>query len=337
LSGTVEKDARFWNDLFEPYSHPQLGKSLYQLLNTATLVIVGWYVMLRCVDHLYWLTLLLAVPMAGLFMRLFIIQHDCGHGSFFRSRAANDTLGSMIGVFLLTPYHYWRRTHAMHHASSGDLDRRELGDIVTRTVNEYRAMSRWERFGYRVYRSPFVLFGVGPIYQFMIKHRLPLDAPKKWKKEWAGILATDAALAGVVFAMAELVGLRKFLLVQLPISVIAGSLGVFLFYIQHQFEDTHWREHIKWNFHTAAFWGSSLYELPPVLRWFSGNIGFHHVHHLASKISNYRLRRCLAENPPLQQANRLTLPQSLSCMSLKLWDEEHHKLVGFRSISARQA
>ncbi len=293
--------------------------------------------MLQSLEVGYWLTLLLSLPAAGFLTRLFIIQHDCGHGCFFHSARANHAVGFILGVLTLTPYQYWRRTHALHHASSGDLDRRELGEIDTLTVAEYLALSRWRRLGYRLYRNMFVLLVLGPLYQFVLKHRLPLDAPREWKREWRSVFATDLALAAIVVTMGLTIGLGRFALVYLPLLVVSGALGVWLFYVQHQFEDTYWENHPDWDFHRAGVQGSSFLDLPAVLHWFTGNIGYHHVHHLSSRIPNYSLRRCMAENPELQEVTRLTLRQGLACGRLKLWDEDARHLVGFGQVTgARQ-
>ena len=325
--------ARFWNQILKPYAKPQLGKSVYQLTSTMLFFVGTWYLMLRSLEISYWLTLALAVPAAFFLVRLFIIQHDCGHASFFRSRAANNTVGFWLGVMTLTPYRYWKRTHAIHHASSGDLDRREFGEVDTITVKEYRERSRLGRLGYRLYRNPFVLLVIGPVWQFVIKHRYPIDTPRAWKREWRGILWTNLALLAIIILMGLTIGVRRFLMVQVPISVIAGTLGVWMFYVQHQFEDTYWEHHPDWSFFAAGIEGSSFYDLPAVLHWLTGNIGYHHVHHLSSLIPNYRLKQCFKENPELHHVTRLSLIKSLECLRYKLWDEDRHKLVSFRAAA----
>jgi len=325
--------ARSWNQILAPYKTAHLGKSLWQLGSTLALYVLNWWLMVESLEVGYWLTLLLALPASGLLTRLFIIQHDCGHGCFFRTPRANHAVGFALGVLTLTPYQYWRRTHALHHAGSGDLDRRDFGEIHTLTVREYQALSRWRRLGYRLYRNMFVMLVIGPFWQFVVKHRLPLDAPRDWKREWRSVMGTNLAIAGVLTLFALTLGLGRFALVHLPILVIGGALGVWLFYVQHQFEDTYWEEHPEWDFHRAGIDGSSFLDLPPVLHWFTGNIGYHHIHHLSSRIPNYSLRRCMEENPELGAVTRLSLLDGLRCGRLKLWDEESRRLVGFSELS----
>ena len=324
--------AQFWNQILKPYTKPQLGKSVYQLSSTMLFFVGTWYLMLRSLEVSYWLTLVLAVPAAFFLVRLFIIQHDCGHASFFRSRAANNTVGFWLGVMTLTPYRYWKRTHAIHHASSGDLDRREFGEVDTLTVKEYQKRSRLGRLGYRLYRNPFVLFVIGPVWQFMIKHRYPVDTPRAWKREWRGILWTNLALLAIIIVMGLTIGVQRFLMVQLPISLIAGALGVWMFYVQHQFDGVYWARHQEWDFEHAAVLGSSYYKLPKILQFFSGNIGFHHIHHLSSRIPNYNLESCHNEIPEFQKIKPLTFSSSMKCAKFRLWDEKNNQLVGYEIL-----
>lgn len=311
------------------YRTPDLRRSVWQIVNTAGPLAALWLGMLFFVGRTYWLTLLLAVPTAAFLIRLFIIQHDCGHGAFLKSARASNVIGFVIGVLTLTPYDYWRKIHAIHHATSGNLERRGFGDIDTLTVREYLALSRWQRLKYRLYRNPLVLFVVGPPFQFIIKHRFPTIVPRGWKRERRSIHATNLALVAAVVAMGLLVGFRAFLLVQLPVTLLASSLGVWLFYVQHQFRDTYWEHEPGWDYVEAGMRGSSYYALPGVLQWLTGNIGLHHIHHLNSRIPNYRLQQCFDENPTLQRVGRLTLGRSLQCIFLKLWDEEGRKLVSY--------
>jgi acyl-lipid omega-6 desaturase (Delta-12 desaturase) len=291
-----------------------------------------WVLMWAALSTGYWVGLLLAVPAAGFLVRLFMIQHDCGHGSFFRRRRANDWVGRVIGVLTLTPYDFWRHSHALHHANSGNLDHRGFGDVDTLTVREFLALSRWHKLMYRLYRNPIVMFGVGPMYLFVLQHRLPVGLMRSGWHFWLSTMATNLGIAVLAATMVWLVGLGPFLLVQLPITLLAGSIGVWLFYIQHQFEDTFWARDEGWNFHEAALHGSSHYELPSVLRWFTANIGVHHVHHLCSRIPYYRLPRVLRDHPELAAVGRLTLRESLRCVRMVLWDEGRRRLISFREM-----
>jgi acyl-lipid omega-6 desaturase (Delta-12 desaturase) len=281
------------------------------------------------------LSFLPAVPAAGFLVRLFMIQHDCGHGSFFRYRLANGWVGRLLGVLTLTPYDDWRRAHAVHHANSGHLDRRGVGDINTLTVREFQALAVWGRLRYRLYRQPLVMFGLGAAYQFLLRHRLPLASIGGGWHAWISAMATNLAIAVAAIVQIWFIGIGPFLLVHLPIVLLAGSAGVWLFYLQHQFEETFWAHDKEWNFHEASLRGSSYYDLPGILRWFTANIGVHHVHHLCSRIPYYRLQQTLRDNPDLRSVSRLTLLQSFRCVRLVLWDDSRRRLVSFRDVRAQ--
>jgi acyl-lipid omega-6 desaturase (Delta-12 desaturase) len=333
LNARAPLDYRTLAPILARYREADGARGLFELAITAVPFVLIWVAMWAALDTSYWICLLLAVPAAGFLVRLFMIQHDCGHGAFFRRRHANDWLGRAIGVFTLTPYDFWRRAHAIHHASSGCLDRRGIGDIDTLTVREFLALSRWRQLLYRLYRHPFVMFGIGPVYVFVLRHRLPMGMMRGGWRSWLSTMATNAGIFVLVATMIWLLGVRPFLLVQLPITVFTGSIGVWLFYVQHQFADTFWaRDDEGWNFHEAALHGSSHYDLPPVLRWFTANIGAHHVHHLCSKIPYYRLPQVLREHPQFAATGRLTLLQSFKCVRMALWDESRRRLVSFAEM-----
>jgi omega-6 fatty acid desaturase (delta-12 desaturase) len=274
--------------------------------------------------------LVIALPAGGLLLRLFLIQHDCGHGAFFRRRASNDWVGRVLGVMTFTPYDYWRRSHALHHAGNGNLDARGVGDIDTLTVAEFRTRSRVRQWLYRLYRHPSVLFGVGPAYMFLLRYRLPIGMMKDGWRPWLSTLGTNAAIALIAGALIWAIGFKLFLLVHMPIILIAASVGVWFFYVQHQFENTQWDHGKDWTFHEAALHGSSHYQLPAILRWFSANISIHHVHHLASRIPFYRLPEVLHEFPALAATSRLTMRESFGSVALVLWDEQKRRLVSFK-------
>jgi omega-6 fatty acid desaturase (delta-12 desaturase) len=317
------------------YRAPNRARSILEIVITIVPLVLLWLLMWRSLEIGYGICLLLAFPAAGFLVRLFMIQHDCGHGAFFRQRLSNDWVGRVIGVLTLTPYDFWRHTHALHHAGSGNLGRRGWGDVDTLTVREYLARSRFARWRYRLYRHPMVLFGIGPAYQFLLLQRLPVGLMRGGLRPWLSAMATNVAIAALSALLIWLIGLGPFLLVHLPMTLIGGSAGVWLFYVQHQFEHTYWRDDQNWDLHDAALQGSSHYELPGILRWFTANIGVHHVHHLCSRIPFYRLPCVLREHPELTEVGRLTPMQSLSCVRLTLWDESQRRLISFRECAAR--
>ena len=298
----ISADLRALTHSLARYREPNHGRSVVEILITLVPFVLLWLLMWWSLRFGYAIYLLLAVPAAGFLVRLFMIQHDCGHGSFFRHRLVNDWVGRVIGVFTLTPYDLWRRAHGIHHATSGNLDRRGIGDIDTLTVREYLALSRWGRLGYRLYRHPIVLFGIGPAYLFILRQRLPFGLKGDGWMPWVSTMATNGAIALVVAGMMWWIGVGSFLLVHLPVAMLGGAIGVWLFYVQHQFEHTIWSDELNWNFSAAALYGSSYYDLPIVLRWFTANIGMHHVHHLCSRSRFIGCRLCFAATPILRMS-----------------------------------
>jgi len=264
---------------------------------------------------------------AGFLVRVFIIFHDCGHGSFFKSRRANDAWGFIAGVLTFTPYFHWRWEHALHHSTSGDLDRRGVGDVWTLTVQEYLESSRWKRFAYRLARNPFVLFVLAPLFLFVIRERFP--SPGAPRRERNSVYLTNLAILGLAGTLSCIFGLKAYLLLQLTITLVAGSAGIWLFYVQHQFEGVYWERGEEWDYAKAALQGSSFYKLPKILQWFSGNIGFHHIHHLSPRIPNYHLEKCHRAEPLFQTVQPITLFSSFKSFTFRLWDEQRRKLVGY--------
>ena len=306
-------------------------RSAWQLIVTLAPFLGLLGVMYAATDAAGWLTFLLALPAAGLLVRLFIIQHDCGHGSFFTSRAVNDLIGRLMSVFTLTPYGHWRRHHALHHATSGNLDERGFGDIHTLTVREYEQMPALRRLLYRLYRNPLVMILLGAPINFMVLQRFPIGKAMPNHTGWRSVIGLNLALLLVFGSLVAIVGVKPVLMVYLPVSLLGSWAGGWLFFVQHQFEETEWDKGANWNRHVAALRGSSYLALPPVLQWFTGNIGLHQVHHLCSRIPNYRLRECLDALPELRQASRrLTLLDGFKCARLALWDESRRKLIRFR-------
>jgi len=312
-----------------PFAQPRIGRSVWEILVTSVPFLLLWALIYAAVSRGYWLGMVLAIPAGGLLLRLFLIQHDCGHGALFHRRSTNDWVGRAVSVLTLTPYDFWRRSHALHHARSGNLGKRGIGDVDTLTVSEYEARSPFQRFLYRLYRSPLVLLGIGPTYLFLLRNRLPVGFMRRGWGPWASALGTNLAIAAGVAVMIWQIGLWPFLAVHLPIVLVAASAGVWLFYVQHQFEHTSWDHDENWSFHEAAIHGSSHYDLPPILRWFTANIGVHHVHHLSSRIPFYRLPEVLRAYPQLESVSRLTLRESLRTLRLTLWDEQARRLVSF--------
>jgi acyl-lipid omega-6 desaturase (Delta-12 desaturase) len=316
-----------WLKILSGYRQPALSRSFYELAVTLIPFVLLWAAAWLAIHLGYWIGVILVVPAAGFLLRLFMLQHDCGHGSFFGRRRWDDWTGRAIGVLTLTPYDYWRRAHAEHHASAGNLDERGVGDITTLTVGEYRALTSRGKLCYRLYRHPLVMFGVGPAFLFLFKQRLPFGMMRSGVLPWLSTMATNIAVAVLAALLIWAIGLTPFLLVHLPIVLLAGSAGVWLFYVQHQFEDTHWSKPPEWSFPHAAMHGASHYDLPRPLRWITGNIGMHHVHHLSSKVPFYRLPEVLRDHPELAELGRISLRESFACVKLILWDESSQRLI----------
>jgi omega-6 fatty acid desaturase (delta-12 desaturase) len=321
-----------WKEIVAKYQKPAIGRSTWQLANTVVPYATLWLLCYLTLSVSIWLTLPLAVLMGGFLVRMFIIHHDCGHGSYFKSRRANDTWGFITGVLTFVPYYHWRWEHAVHHATSGDLDRRGMGDIWTLTVQEYLESSRWQRFAYRLARNPVILFVFAPLYIFLIKQRFPkaAAAPRERNSVYWTNLGIFAMAAGLIWML----GFKAYLLIQLTATAVAGSAGVWLFYVQHQFEGVYWERAGTWDYATAALHGSSFYKLPRILQWFSGNIGFHHIHHLSSRIPNYHLEKAHQAEPLFQTVKPITLLPSMKSLSLRLWDEQRQRLVGYRALKS---
>lgn len=320
-----------WRQIVAKYQQPDARKSIWQIVNSFGGLFLTWALMYFSLNVGYWLTLLLAIPAAGFAVRIFIIQHDCGHGSFFKSRKANDSTGIVCSLFTLTPYRFWRKSHAIHHAHHAELEERGIGDVWTLTVDEYLAAPWWKRIAYRVFRNPFFLFGIAPAVNFLILTRFPIGGAREWRNgERESVLYTNLALAGLFAIFIAWIGVVPVLAIFLPTVVVAAAVGTWLFYVQHQFERTYWEHTPEWDYTLAAMHGSSYYRLPKVLQWFTGNIGFHHIHHLSPRIPNYNLERCHEENPLMQRVVQLTLWSSFKTTSLALWDEEKRRLVTFR-------
>jgi omega-6 fatty acid desaturase (delta-12 desaturase) len=313
-----------------PYRKADTRRSLGQLASSLLPYLALWALMVWSLEFSYWLTLLLAIPAAGFLMRIFIIFHDCGHGSFFKTTRANAITGFITGTLVFTPYERWRHDHAVHHATAGNLDKRGVGDVPTWTVEEFQSAPRWKQILYRFIRNPIVLFILSPIPLFVISYRF--FSSKDGKRERLSVLYTDLALIGILLLAHFTIGLKAYLLVQIPVMWLAGSVGEWMFYVQHQFPGVYWTRQGEWDYMTSAVRGASYYKLPKILQWFSGNIGFHHIHHLGPKVPNYNLEKCYTYNPIFQTGYTLTPRESLRCMSLKLWDEKSQKLVGYSEL-----
>lgn len=324
-----------WQRALLAYSVPIPWKSGLQLASNLLGYFALWLAMWQAAEISHALSLALALPAAGFVLRLFSIQHDCGHGAFFRSRRANDWVGRALSMFSLVPYAYWRSAHATHHASIGHLERRGIGDIDVSTTREYAEMPRVGRIAYRLYRHPLVLLGIGPAVQFFLRFRLPTNLPEPRRAARNSILLMNLALLALLLTIHATLGLAGFLWLYLPMMAFAASVGLLLFFVQHNFAETYWARAPEWRHREASLAGSSYYALPGWLQWFTGNTGIHHAHHLCPSIPNYRLQECLGDHPLLKRTNRLSMADSLRCVRLGLWDEEAGRLVSFAEAKRR--
>ena len=319
-----------WKEIVAKYQHPSAIRASWQIVSTLVPYAALWWLMYISLAVSWWLAIPLAMLAGAFLIRVFIIFHDCGHGSFFKSRTANDVWGFLCGILTFTPYYHWRWEHALHHATSGDLDRRGTGDVWTMTVQEYLESSRGKRFAYRLARNPFILFVLAPFFLFVIQHRYPKSQASR--RERYSVYWMNLAILGMGAGMTAIFGLKAYLILQLTAMMVAGSAGVWLFYVQHQFEGVYWERRDEWDYAAAALQGSSFYKLPRVLQWFSGNIGFHHIHHLSPRIPNYNLERCHKAELMFQAVKPVTLFSSFKSFSFRLWDEQRGKLVGYRHL-----
>jgi len=318
-----------WRAKLSQYRQASDGRAVIELLITLTPYVACWFLAAWLMSVSVWLVPLAIIPASAFLIRLFIIQHDCGHGSMFSSRKANDWVGRFLGLLTVTPYDFWKYSHAHHHATSGNLDRRGIGDVWTLTVKEYNEKNWLGRLSYKAVRHPVVLFGFGPLYMFLLQQRLPIGGVKG-RRNWLYTMSTNAGMAAIALPAMYFMGWWQFLLVGVSIIALTSSLGVWLFYVQHQFEETQWSRNDEWSQENHALRGSSYYKLPSVLNWLSGNIGVHHVHHVSSAIPFYRLPQVLKDHPELKDISRITLWQSFKFSRLKLWDEGKERLVTFR-------
>ncbi len=337
----MKEDIRQLAGHCDAYKGGDTKRALLQLTTTAGLFFAAWAVIWLSLDYTYWFAAILVLPTAGLLVRLYVLQHDCGHGSFFPSRLANNLTGRFLSLLTFTPYDCWRKAHNLHHATSGNLDRRGIGSIDTLTVREYKALPLARKLAYRVYRNSFFIILFGAPYNNLVGQRfftnkgLPFIEGYRslpFAKVWKSVLFLNIALVLFYGALGMFFGFKPLLVAGLPVVIIASWIGGWLFFIQHQFEEAYWEKNGNWDFHTAAVLGSSHYVLPPLLQWFTGNIGLHHIHHLCAKIPNYRLQECLDSSPVLQKLNRLSLCESLKCARFALWDEDRRKMIAFSDI-----
>lgn len=329
-SDPISGSDRSWEKVVMRYNRPDLRKSIWQICNSLIPYIFMWYLMFRSLEYSYWITILLSLLASGFLIRIFIIFHDCGHRSFFVSKKANNLVGIVMGIISFTPFYKWHHQHWIHHATSGNLDKRGIGDIWTMTVDEYLKSSSWDRFIYRAFRNPFILFIFGP---FLIVLFNRLSRKKMTSLERWNIYFTNISVIIIAGIISLLIGIKAYLLIQLPLILISHSIGIWLFYIQHQFDDVEWEREKNWDYKISAVNGSSFLKLPAVLQWFTGNIGYHHVHHLSSRIPNYNLAKCHNENAIFREVKPIKLSETFRALTLGLWDEANRKMISFRKLS----
>jgi omega-6 fatty acid desaturase (delta-12 desaturase) len=324
------RDERSWEKVVLKYAQPVLWKSIWQICNSLVPFVVIWYLLYKSLEYPYWITLLLTFLECGFLIRIFIIFHDCGHGSFFRSAKPNIIVGAFMGIIAFTPFHSWHNQHSIHHATSANLDKRGIGDVWTMTVEEYRNSSKGKRFFYRAFRNPFIMFTIGPLVVLWIRNRFSRKTMTDSEK--SNIYFTNIAILIIASVIILFTGVKAFLIIQLPLIIITHSIGIWLFFIQHQFDDVRWERGKEWDYKTAAINGSSFLELPAVFQWFTGNIGFHHVHHLSSRIPNYRLASCHYENDIFKDVKPLKPFSTFRALFLSLWDENGQQLISFKRM-----
>lgn len=337
LDQKIKTDLKGWTKIIRKYTKPSSKKAVIQILNTFLPYLTVWTLMYLSLEWSYWITLGLAIVAGFLTVRIFIIQHDCGHQNYFKYRWMNQLVGSFCSAFSFIPYRYWAVNHNFHHVHSGQLETRDIGDIDTLTVKEYRALNKWRRFKYRLFRNPFVMFILGPIYYLGIVNRLPFSSLDGHRKTLMKLISDNLLLAGIYLVVGFLLGWKKFLMVQIPITIIFGIIAVWFFYVQHQHEHAYktWKE--NWDYLLSAIKGSTYYKLPRFMHWLTGNIGYHHIHHLSSGIPNYNLRKCAEENPIFQKyVTKITFWKSLKLINHKLWDEESARMITFAEFHQKE-
>lgn len=326
----TQADDRAWQKIIMQYNKPDLRKSIWQIVNSVVPYTIIWYLMYRSLEYPYWVTLLLSVIASGFLIRIFIIFHDCGHRNFFKTKKANETVGKIMGILAFTPFYRWHDQHGVHHATSANLDKRGIGDVWTMTLDEYQKASGKERFIYRAFRNPLVLFLIGPVIVVLFTNRFTNKSLTK--KEKRNMYFTNIVLLGIAAAISLVIGIKAYLLIQLPIILIAHAIGLWLFYIQHQYDEVIWERDPRWEYKSAALHGSSFLKLSPVLQWFTGNIGFHHVHHLSPKIPNYNLAKCHYANEIFREIKPIVFKSTFRALSLNLWDEANRRMIRFSQI-----